>query len=78
MITPYWKAGMPVVAGMLTYDTDLCDACGVVRWRHRPPGFCPSGGFASGYRRAVGPNITDQVTEAGLVKVLDQPKAPRR
>jgi hypothetical protein len=69
---PYWRAGMPVTLGMMPNITDVCDTCGRCRDR------ACSAGFHSGFRRAVGPNITDQITEAGLVKVLDQPKAPRR
>ena len=75
---PYWRAGMPVRFDMGLDDTDLCDSCGVARWMHVPPNFCPGGGFASGYRRAVGPNIVDQYTTGGVAKAVRQPAPPMR
>ena len=74
--TPYWKAGMPVTALMGIEVGDLCDACGICRDRHIPPNFCPQGGFASGYRRAIGPPIVDQITHDGVATILHQPAPP--
>ena len=73
MDEPYWRSGLPVFQGMLPLNTDLCDACGVCRDRHTLFSPCR---HPNGYRRCIGPRITETNTQDGETVRIHQPASP--